>query len=99
MPKAKPDMTRSLQNLRGAVTRATVERPATRQLATGAMNLDDVLSALDARHGVNGGAVRYCDCDELIIEGERAKNARSMPLKRPDLRLVTNTPILQTRAQ
>ena len=37
------------------------------------MNLDDVLSALDARHGVNGdGAVRYCDCDELVIDGLRA---------------------------
>jgi len=36
------------------------------------MNLDDVLGALDARHGVNGdGEDRYCECAELIICGAR----------------------------
>jgi len=36
------------------------------------MNIDDLISSLDARVGVNGeGEDRYCDCDELIICGAR----------------------------
>jgi hypothetical protein len=38
------------------------------------MNIDDVLSGLDGRVGVNGnnGAeFRYCDCSECIIYGVR----------------------------
>jgi hypothetical protein len=31
--------------------------------------IDELLSALDARG--NGEALRYCDCDELIVDSER----------------------------
>ena len=35
------------------------------------MNIDDLISSLDARHGVNGEGDRYCECAELIIRGAR----------------------------
>ena len=36
------------------------------------MNFDDMLGALDARHGVNGeGEGHFCDCAELIVCGVR----------------------------
>jgi len=36
------------------------------------MNFDDMLGALDARHGVNGeGEGHFCDCAELIVRGVR----------------------------